>query len=127
MNKFTARSIVNRQLGFSSLNPNNGGNVCWANINAAKDVWWIDIPLKKFKKSLHLILNDERKKEFYWISINENEINEPCNYFRKIGGKDYISVEISSREVDKFVDVKSGGVGFDFRTFNIKKFDYPNN
>ena len=125
MNKFTARNIVNRQLGYSSLNPNNGGNVCWANINAAKDVWWVDIPIKKFTKSLHLILNDERKKEFYWISINENKINNPYEYFSKLGEK-FIRIEISSREADKFVDVKSGGTRFDFRTFNIERFDYPN-
>jgi len=48
MNKWTAAAIINRE-GLAKLNPNNNGNVSWANINLSKDVWWVDIPVKKFR------------------------------------------------------------------------------
>jgi len=123
MDKQKASLIVNNQLGSSLLNPNRNGNVSWANINIAKDVWWIDIPVKKFKSHFHLILNDARYKRFYWISINKNEITYPYNYFRKLREK-FISIELSSRETNIFIDVKSGGTEFDFNKFQIKEFDY---
>ncbi|MFC1818941.1 hypothetical protein ACFL0B_07605 [Thermodesulfobacteriota bacterium] len=123
MNKFSASNIVNTHLGFRELNPNVGGNVNWANINVSKDVWWIDIPVKKFKNNLHLILNDEGQRQFFWVSINNKEIHDPYSHFRKLREK-YISIELSSREANKFIDVKSGGTGFDFNQFNIKKFEY---
>ena len=102
MDKQEASLIVNKQHGTSLLNPKRGGNVSWANINTAKDVWWIDIPVKKFKNNFHLILNDERKKQFYLVSIEKNEIISPYDSFRKLR-ENYISIELSSRENNKFV------------------------
>lgn len=128
MNKQDASRIVNKNIlndnpSLPLLNAGINGNVCWANINAAKDVWWIDIPIKKFKNHLHLLLNDELKKIFYWISINADQIEDPYNKFRKLRDN-YISIELSSRETNEFVDIKSGGKNFNFRIFMITKFDH---
>jgi len=125
MNKQEASRIVNEHIGSPILNPNRGGNVSWANINIAKDVWWIDIPVKKFKENFHLILNNARKNYFYWISIDKNKVTSPYNYFRKLRDN-YISIELSTRETNKFVDVKSGGTGVDFEKFKIERFEYLN-
>lgn len=125
MNKQEASLIVNKQYGTSILNPKRGGNVCWANINIAKEVWWIDIPVKKFRNNFYLILNDERKNQFYLVLIEKNEITSPYDYFRKLR-ENYISIELSSRENNKFIDVKSGGTGVDFKKYKIEKFDYEN-
>ena len=129
MNKQNASFIVNKNIikdtpSLPLLNAGRNGNVCWANINIAKDVWWIDIPIKKFINHLHLILNDKSKNIFYWISINANNISDPYNKFRKLR-ENYISIELSSREINKFVDIKSGGTNFNFKIFKITKFDHP--
>ena len=123
MDKSKAAQIVNNKIGTALLNQKRDGNVCWANINVKKDVWWIDIPVKKFKKHLHLILNEDRKNHFFWISIPANDILEPYRYFRKLR-ENYISIELSCRETNKFVDVKSGGTEFNFNKFQIEKFDH---
>ena len=37
----------------------DGGNTSFANINASKPVWWININPSKFKSDLHLLLAKE--------------------------------------------------------------------
>jgi len=125
MNKNIASAIVNKHLNSQLLNPNNGGNVTWANINASKDVWWADIPVKKFAKTLYLILNDDRNSTFSLLSIDNGKIKYPYNHFKKLR-EGYISIEISSRDRDKFIDLKSGGTNFNFSNFLTKTFDYSN-
>lgn len=127
MNKQDASLLVNKKILNDSsllplLNAGRNGNVCWANINAKKDVWWIDIPIRKLKKHLHLLLNDEVKRVFYWISV-EAKISDPYDKFRKIRDN-YIGIELSSREPNKFVDIKSGGTNFNFKEYSITKFDH---
>ena len=125
MTKKIAAAIVNKffQLETDILNPDNGVNVTWANINAAKDVWWADIPVDKFKKDIYLILNDKMKQIFYLISIKANQIKYPYSKFRKLR-EGYISVEISSSEKTKFIDIKSGGSRINFYRFDIETVDY---
>ena len=122
MNKWTAAAIINRE-GLAKLNPNNNGNVSWANINSSKDVWWADIPVKKFHNDFHLILNDRVNNLFHWVSIPRETFSTPYNTFRKLRDG-YISIELSSRDRNKFVDIKSGGTEFDFKKFNIKTIYY---
>jgi hypothetical protein len=123
MNKNLASQLVNSRLGNPILNPNNNGNVHWSNINISKEVWWFDIPVTKFKNDLHLILNDERSKQFYWILIKGEEISNPYSCFRKLR-KNYVSIEISSEKTNMFVDVKNGGTEINFSKFKIKNFHY---
>lgn len=122
MNKREAASIINKKW-LANLNPSNNGNVSWANINASKDVWWIDIPTKKFFRDFHLILNDEKNRILHWIFIPSGTFKDPYRTFRKLR-EGYISVELSSREANKFVDVKSGGTNFDFNQFQITTINH---
>ena len=60
MNRSEAISIV-RQRGTSSVTP---ASFHFANVNAAKNVWWLDIPVTKLAKSgdsnIGVLLYDER-------------------------------------------------------------------
>ena len=122
MNKAIAAAIINRK-GLAELNANNNGNVSWANINSSKSVWSIDIPAKKFLSDSHVLLNDRGNNVFYWIDIPRGTFPAPYNTFRKLRDG-YISVELSSKDTNKFVDVKSGGSEFDFKKLNITAIRY---
>ena len=122
MNKTIAAEYINLK-DLASLNPKNNGNVAWANINSSKDVWWADIPVKKFHNDFHLLLNDKVKGVFYWVSIPRGTFPIPYKTFRKLRDG-YISVELSSKNANKFVDVKSGGTEFDFSALDITAVDY---
>ncbi len=122
MNKTSAAAIINRK-SLANLNANNNGNVSWANINSSKDVWWADIPIKKFTYDFHLLLNDKINNLFHWVYIPKNTFTAPYNTFRKLRSG-YISIELSSKNKNKFVDIKSGGIGFDFKKLGITTVDY---
>lgn len=122
MDKTKAAAIVNSK-GFVKLDANNNGNVSWANINSSKNVWWIDIPIKKFHHDSHLLLNDKVNKIFHWIYIPRGTFPDPYNTFRQLRDG-YISVELSSKDTNKFIDVKSGGTKFDFKKLKITSEGY---
>jgi hypothetical protein len=123
MNKKLASQMVNNSEVSPVLNPNSNGNVHWSNVNISKEVWWLDIPALKFKNDLHLILNNESSKQFFWVLIKNGEIPNPYNCFRRLR-ENYISIEISSDTSNMFVDVKNGGTGVNFGKFKIKEFPY---
>lgn len=113
MNKKTAVSQVN-QHAKQNLSAND---THFANINALKNVWWIDIPIHKLLNNyINILLYDSSNSKLYHLKV-------PCNYFhdshfvfsfRK--DKKVVSLELSADINNRFQDVRTGG--------NQVRFDY---
>ena len=111
MDKQSAMARVNGHLGYRLL---DGRNTSFANINASKAVWWLNINPKKFKTDLHLLLAKEDDGGVIWLRIEGNFIAAPENVFRVRQDNGLIDLEISSRSPQYMTDVKSGGQGYNF-------------
>ena len=111
MDKQSAIAMVNGHLGHKLLNQRN---TSFANINASKDVWWIDINPRKFYSDLHILLVKESGSGLIWLRIKGNSISALEKVFKVRQDKGVIDLEISSRPQDYMRDVKSGGTGYDF-------------
>ena len=92
----------------------DGGNTSFANINASKPVWWININPSKFKSDLHLLLAKEGDGGLIWLRIEGNSFPDVRKVFKVRQHKDCIDLEISSRPPKYMTDVKSGGTEYDF-------------
>ncbi len=111
MDKQSAIATVNEHLGHKLL---DGRNTSFANLNASKAVWWLNVTPRKFKDDLHLLLVKERQEGLIWLRIEANTFTEPARVFRKRLDKDMIDLEISSESSQYLTDVKSGGTGYNF-------------
>ena len=111
MDKRSAMNIVNKHLGSRLL---DGRNTSYANINAAKPVWWININPSKFKSDLHLLLVKEGDRGLIWLRIEGDSFPDVRKVFRVRQDNDYIDLQISSRRPEYLTDVKSGGTEYDF-------------
>ena len=111
MDKRSAMERVNEHWGSRLL---DGGNTSFANINASKPVWWININPSKFKSDLHLLLAKEGDGGLIWLRIEGNSFPDVRKVFRVRQDNDYIDLEISSRHPKYMTDVKSGGTEYDF-------------
>ena len=111
MDKQSAIAMVNGLLGNKLL---NGRNTNFANINASKGVWWLNIPPRRFKEDLHLLLAKEMQRGLIWLKIEANAILAPEKMFRLRADNGYIDLEISSAPWQYMIDVKSGGIGYNF-------------
>ncbi len=71
-------------------------NTNCAKMNSGARVWWLDVPLERFKRDLHLLLIKERG--FIWLWIKARSISEPTQQFRVVlkKGKDNARLEISN-------------------------------
>lgn len=94
----------------------------FANINAGKDVWWYDIPLRKIAGNCYEFLDflafDHRTCELHYLHI-------PVEFFRtnlsKLvirSDKETISLELSARGSELFQDVRPTGGKVHFSQFN---------
>ena len=92
----------------------DGGNTSFANINASKPVWWININSSKFKSDLYLLLAKEGDGGLIWLRIEGNSFPDVRKVFKVRQDKDCIDLEISSRPPKYMTDVKSGGTEYDF-------------
>ncbi|CAC9615444.1 hypothetical protein [uncultured Gammaproteobacteria bacterium] len=112
MTKQEAIELVNNHLQEQPLNMENT-NI--AKINAAKDVWWFTIPPERFSNDLHLLL--KKTNGFIWLKISANTFIEPQNIFKLRTNADKIDLEISSDNGlnNYMVDIKSGGIGYNFK------------
>lgn len=96
----------------------NNRNAHFANINARKDVWWFDIPLKKVnpgaERILHLLLYDHRSKELHHLRVPTGYIRENLSKLVTRNEKETISLELSTDRSNLFQDVRptAGGVHF---------------
>ncbi len=83
-------------------------NTCFSSINKSKDVWWFNIPPKKFSEELHLLLKG--KKSLIWLKIPANSFSDLMQTFRYRTDKNAIDLEISSNKLSRYLqDIKSGG------------------
>ena len=92
----------------------DGTNTHVSNVNRAKDVWWFNIPPKKFEQELHLLCAG--KAGLIWLTIEANAIPNPEVTFRSRQDNGKIDFEISCAPERYMRDVKNGGSGYDFRS-----------
>ena len=111
MDKQSAMEMVNEHWGCRLL---DRGNTSFANINASKPVWWININPGKFKSDQHILLAKEGDGGLIWLRIESNSFPDLGKVFRVRRDKDCIDLEISSRPPKYMIDVKSGGTEYDF-------------
>ena len=121
MNKKTALSQVNQQ-GKQNLSAND---THFANINAAKNVWWFDIPIHKLSDNIYInvLLYDCSDRKLYHLKV-------PCNYFQDhhfnfsiCKDKQVISLELSADISNRFQDVRAGGSQVNFQYFLKGEYD----
>ena len=110
MDKRTTREKVNGHLGRRLL---NNRNTRFSNVNASKPVWWLNVPLRKFKDELHLLLAEENGG-LIWLRIKGNTFPSPKDVFRYWEDKGAVDLEISTMPQDYMTDVKSGGTNYNF-------------
>src|SRR5215216_952525 len=77
--KTEKREAIRRKNQIYKVAELNNRNTHFSNINASKDVWWFDIPLKKVNpgadRMLHLLLYDHRSREIHHLRV-------PTTYIR---------------------------------------------
>ncbi len=113
MKKKEAMIRVNDKIGKPIL---NSFNTIFSNINSRKSVWWINIPLEKFKSILYLLLIGESK--LYVIKLPLAEIEQPDKIFKL--RKDFVDIEIDAEKTGAFMkDIKAGSTLFDFSPYII--------
>ena len=110
MNKARAMERANSHLGFVSL---NRGNTAFANVNAAKPVWWFNIDTRKFRSDLHLLCAGD--PEPVWLKIEANAFPNPEGAFGVRRDNGLIDLEIPCDVHQYMREVNSGGRGYDFR------------
>ena len=116
--KMEKREAMRRKNQLYRVADLNNGNTHFSNINAAKDVWWFDIPLKKVnagaERILHLLLYDHRSKELHHLRVPTTYIRENLSRLVIRGEKETISLELSTDRSNLFQDVRptAGGVRF---------------
>ncbi len=127
MNKKDASKIINKDYGKIILNPNNNGNVKFANKSSSKNVYWINIHIdSRLSKELHIILNDEEKRKFTHLVIPPNKLKPSLfkTRFDKTNGLDKIDIELSYDNYNYLEDIKSGGTHYNFSKYISKIFNY---
>ena len=120
MEKRTAITSVNRHVGHALL---NNQNTSFANENASKAVWWLNVDPDKLKRDLHLLLANDERDYLVWVRIEANTFAVPERSFRKRPDKGAIDLELSTDPSRFLVDVKSGGTGYDFSKHVVHKWD----
>ena len=101
---------VNNLKGFQMLMDSNTN--C-AKINVGKPVWWLDIPLERFERDLHLLLIKERG--FIWLWIKARSIPDPTQLFRIRHEKGVAHLEISSVISNRYLHDVKNRRRYDFR------------
>lgn len=114
MNKKEAIKTVNNYLEIQSLNNQNThfSNIVTSDSNE-KEVWWFNIPQKKFYLDLHLLLN--KPEGLIWLKILENTFKNLGNFFLIRTDNEMVDLEISSKNTNYMVDIKSGGTEYNFK------------
>lgn len=105
MNKSDAIDRVNSCIGGRLL---TGGNTCFSNINKTNPVWWLTIPVPKFRNELHLLLS-KQDGGLIWIRIPAGHFPCPEDHFRYRPDRDAVGLEISCEERRYLSEVKGPG------------------
>ena len=101
MDKHRAIERVNSHAGGTLL---SNGNTCFANINKATPVWWLTVPVAKFRSQLHFLLC-KRNGGLIWIRIPAGHFPDPARTFRYRSDRDAIHLEISCEKQRYLSDV----------------------
>ena len=117
MNRSEAIAIV-RQRGRSSVTPSS---FHFANVNVAKDVWWLDIPIMKLDKSgdsnIGLLLYNGNPGYLYVLEVPKSYFKEHLRDLVVRTEKGCISLELSTEHSKMFRDVRPTGGGVSFGQF----------
>lgn len=117
MNRSEAIAIV-RSRGNSSV---TASSFHFANVNAAKDVWWLDIPIAKVSQSgessIGLLLYDERPGRLYLLEVPKSYFKDHERDLVVRVEKGCISLELSTENAKMFRDVRPTGGGIPFGQF----------
>jgi hypothetical protein len=117
MNRSEAISIVRRR-GTSSVTP---ASFHFANVNAAKNVWWLDIPVTKLTQSgdsnIGLLLYDDRPSLLHVLEVPKSYFKDHVRDLVVRQEKGCISLELSTERAKMFRDVRPTGGGVSFGQF----------
>ncbi len=93
-------------------------NTHWSSIVSYKKEsgWWLNVPFKKFKNNLYLILDQSNKGFLILINISANSIKQPKSIFRNKDKKADIFIPIND---SIFVDTQSNGTNYQFSNYKI--------
>ena len=119
MDKRTAIARVNENVGYRLLDERN---TSFANVNASKAVWWLNISPLKFRSELHLLLADDSKNRLTWLRIAANSIPEPAKVFRIRGDNGAVDLGISCLPTNYMLDVYSRGIGYNFSKYIVQEW-----
>lgn len=106
--KSKALEIVNREknIGLKSR------DVIFSNRNKTTGEWWFEPTPKKFKNTLHILLNNREKNKLYLFKIPKDKYTCPSNIFKYRKDKDLYSIKINGNDLEKFKDELGSGVCF---------------
>ena len=106
---------INQHVGDQLLRTDN---TIFASISSKKDVWWLTVDTRKFRRELHVILVKNGDSGLIWLRIAPGSISAPKDVFRfRVKKKnDCVDCEISSHPDDRryMRDIRSGGTEYDF-------------
>lgn len=94
MNKNEALDFANRN--FNAIF--NTSNTHFANVNGAKPVWWLEIPINKIKSPslpyIHLLLKSDNNLN--WLKVDRLYLFDNLNGFKIRQNKDVVCLEINT-------------------------------
>jgi len=118
MNKGQAIARIVRQGLVSEV---TSSNIHFANVNSAKDVWWLDIPLAKLESArnptIGLLLYEQRSDQLYYLEVPKSYLRDNLNRLVVRSSKGCISLELSTEAHKLFRDVRPTGSGVNFSQF----------
>ena len=119
MKRSEAIALINSRYGSARLNRRD---THFANINARKPVWWLEIPIHKLEgsvRAINLLLYDHRVDDLHYLKV-------PTEYLRanRVGlvvrdDKACITLELAADRQHLFQDVRPTGQGIRFGQFKI--------
>lgn len=108
INKWQAIEIVNTQKNKKL----NSRDVVFSNRNESTGQWWFEPNIKKFEKTLYIILNDRKTNKLYLFKIPENNYLHPEEKFYYRKDRSSSSITIDGNDTHKFRDTLGSGVCF---------------
>ena len=118
MNKAQA---IARMVKLGTVSEVVASSIHFANVNSAKDVWWLDIPLAKLDSAgsskIGLLLYDQRSDQLYYLEVPTFYLKDNLNRLVVRSAKGCISLELSTEAHKLFRDVRPAGGGVNFAQF----------
>lgn len=91
----------------------NNSNTSFSSINKSKNVWWFTVPVEKFESQVNLLLKIDIG--VFWIVLDVGFVDSIQETFRIRQDRNAVDLEINAGSNNFLCDVKSKGVGFDFK------------